>query len=54
MAKDIKDYTPEELQKIGYKTVLQRINARVRDSERSKVSRQLYNLFKAGKIQLPK
>ena len=54
MTEDIKDYTPEELQKIGRKTVLKQAEARARGRERSKIQRQLYNLYKAGKIALPK
>jgi len=50
MAKEISDYSQEELNEIARKVVAQR----QKDAEKARVTRELYAAWKAGKIKLPK
>lgn len=51
--KKLNEYTPQELQEIGKKTVEARIKEAGRSKERNAVLTSLYQAWKDGKITVP-
>lgn len=53
MPKQLKDYTPEELQEIGRKTVASNIKSAEKAKADGKVMRELFKAYQEGKVKLP-
>ena len=53
MAKLVSDYTPQELQEIGLKTVEARIRDASAGKEKAKLTSALYKAWKDGKVTGP-
>ena len=53
MAKQVSDYTPQELQEIGRKTVGARLKDAEAGKERNKVMSTIYKAWKEGKVTGP-
>ena len=50
--KDISEYTPEELQRIGKTTVLSRQKQALKDQEKNEVLKKAWALYKEGKLKI--
>jgi len=52
MSKDIKEYTPEELQAIGKRVVEVRQKVAAKEAENRKIMKKLWKLYQDGKVKV--
>ena len=52
MSKDIKEYTPEELQAIGKHVVEIRQKVAAKEAENRKIMKKLWKLYQDGKVKV--
>jgi len=52
MSKDIKEYTPEELQAIGKRVVEARQKVAAKEAENRKIMKKLWKLYQDGKVKV--
>ena len=53
MPKQVQDYTPQELQAIGRKTVEARLKDADKSKEKAQVLSAIYKAWKDGKVEIP-